>query len=31
TEAIVKKPANRAYGNEAEDREFEIQLLDMKM
>jgi hypothetical protein len=29
TEAFVKKPASRSYGNEAEDREYEFQCLDM--
>ncbi|PZD96397.1 DUF3277 domain-containing protein [Paenibacillus sambharensis] len=28
-EAFVVKPANRSYGNEAEDREYEIQCMDM--
>lgn len=28
TRAFVKKPATRTYGNEAEDREYEIQMLD---
>ncbi|MGG6311565.1 phage structural protein [Paenibacillus macerans] len=28
TQAFVKKPATRTYGNEAEDREYEIQCLD---
>lgn len=28
TEAFIKKPATRTYGNEAEDREYEIQCLD---
>ncbi|MGN7169269.1 phage structural protein [Paenibacillus cellulositrophicus] len=28
TRAFVKKPAARTYGNEAEDREYEIQMLD---
>lgn len=31
TEAFVKKPASRSYGNEAEDREFELQLLDQEV
>jgi hypothetical protein len=26
--AFIKKPASRTYGNEAEDREYEIQCLD---
>lgn len=30
TEAFVKKPASRTYGPEIEDREFEIQALDLK-
>ncbi|WP_128102788.1 phage protein [Paenibacillus sp. DCT19] len=29
TEAFVKKPAARTYGNEAEDREYELVLMDM--
>lgn len=28
TSAYIKKPAVRTYGNEVEDREFEVQLLD---
>lgn len=28
TQAFIKKPATRTYGNEAEDREYEIQCLD---
>lgn len=28
TEAYIKKPAARAYGTEAEDREYELQCLD---
>lgn len=28
TEAFIKKPAARTYGNEAEDREYEFQCLD---
>nr|WP_149466388.1 phage protein [Paenibacillus antarcticus] len=28
TQAFVKKPATRTYGNEAEDRQYEIQCLD---
>jgi hypothetical protein len=31
TEAFIKKPAARTYGNEAEDREYEIQALDLQM
>lgn len=31
TEAYVTKPANRTYGNEAADREYEIQCLDIDM
>lgn len=31
SEAYVKKPASRTYGNEAEDREYEIQCLDLEM
>lgn len=31
TEAFVQKPATRTYGNEAEDREYEIQCLDIDM
>lgn len=31
TEAYVKKPATRTYGAEAENREFEIQMLDVDM
>ncbi|WP_289142916.1 phage structural protein [uncultured Brevibacillus sp.] len=31
TEAYVVKPANRSYGNEAADREYEIQCLDIDM
>lgn len=27
--AFIKKPATRTYGNEAEDREYEIQCLDI--
>lgn len=30
TEAFVKKEPTRTYGSEAEDREFEIQCLDME-
>jgi hypothetical protein len=29
TEAFIKKPAARSYGNEAEDREYEFQCMDM--
>ncbi|CAH1190305.1 hypothetical protein PAECIP111893_00266 [Paenibacillus plantiphilus] len=29
TEAFVVKPAARSYGNEADDREYEIQCMDM--
>lgn len=29
TEAFIKKPAARTYGNEAEDREYEFVLMDM--
>ncbi|OMF01226.1 DUF3277 domain-containing protein [Paenibacillus amylolyticus] len=29
TEAFIKKPASRTYGNEAEDREYEFVLMDM--
>ncbi|WP_301171031.1 phage structural protein [Brevibacillus nitrificans] len=31
TEAYVNKPATRTYGNEAADREYEIQCLDLEM
>ncbi|MGF9907898.1 phage structural protein [Brevibacillus porteri] len=31
TEAYVVKPATRTYGNEAADREYEIQCLDIDM
>ncbi|TDF92167.1 phage structural protein [Paenibacillus piri] len=31
TEAFLKKPADRKYGKEAEDREYEFQALDLKM
>lgn len=31
TEAYVNKPATRTYGNEAADREYEIQCLDLDM
>ena len=31
TEAFVTKPATRTYGNEAADREYEIQCLDLDM
>ncbi|TPG84960.1 DUF3277 family protein [Brevibacillus laterosporus] len=31
TEAYVVKPATRTYGNEAADREYEIQCLDLDM
>ncbi|MDC0761695.1 DUF3277 family protein [Brevibacillus sp. AG] len=31
TEAYVTKPATRSYGNEAADREYEIQCLDIDM
>ncbi|MED1784238.1 DUF3277 family protein [Brevibacillus fortis] len=31
TEAYVVKPATRSYGNEAADREYEIQCLDIDM
>ncbi|WP_160037317.1 MULTISPECIES: phage structural protein [unclassified Paenibacillus] len=31
TRAFIKKPATRTYGNEAEDREYEIQMLDHKV
>ncbi|WP_284641187.1 phage structural protein [Paenibacillus silviterrae] len=31
TEAYVKKPADRTYGKSAEDREYELQCLDLKM
>lgn len=31
TEAYVVKPASRSYGNEAADREYEIQCLDIDM
>ncbi|UVI28168.1 DUF3277 family protein [Paenibacillus spongiae] len=30
TEAFIKKPAPRAYGNEAEDREYEFQCMDIR-
>jgi hypothetical protein len=30
TEAFVKKPSTRTYGNEAEDREYEIQCMDIE-
>ncbi|OPA77512.1 DUF3277 domain-containing protein [Paenibacillus selenitireducens] len=29
TESFVKKPATRTYGKDAEDREYELQCLDM--
>ncbi len=29
SEAFIKKPAARSYGNEAEDREYEFQCMDM--
>ncbi|MCG7318010.1 phage structural protein [Brevibacillus laterosporus] len=31
TEAYIAKPATRTYGNEAADREYEIQCLDIDM
>jgi hypothetical protein len=31
TEAFVKKPADRKYGKDAEDREYEFQALDLKL
>jgi hypothetical protein len=31
TQAFLKKPADRKYGKEAEDREYEFQALDLKM
>lgn len=31
SQAFIKKPATRSYGNEAEDREYEIQCLDLEM
>ena len=31
TEAYVKKPADRTYSKSIEDREYEIQCLDLKM
>lgn len=31
TEAFIKKPATRTYGNEVEDREYEIQCMDAEI
>ncbi len=31
TQAYIKKPADREYGNESGDREFEFQCLDLSM
>ncbi|MNS43025.1 hypothetical protein D3C72_754190 [compost metagenome] len=31
TEGFVKKPASRTYGNEVEDREYEIQCMDAEI
>lgn len=31
TEAYIKKPAARTYGNESEDREYELQCLDAEI
>lgn len=31
TQAYVKKPASRSYGKSIEDREYELQCLDLKM